>query len=404
MGIKQKGRTLTLALGIGAAAVIAALLIWLFSVPGTRGLYRWGYAAPFLAFIGLGLFAPALALGLVALQRSRPASGGAFKRLRLFSRSVSIVALLAGLGAGAFILSNAYGPRAPAELRPTLPDPGKDLTHPAGRLLRVALSSDPHVDRDISNHAARAAILSRAQAEYEGGELDAFFILGDFVEQGFLASGWERALGELRELAPSLPFYMLLGNHDAMLGGSRRWLAAMAPTNYARHSPYMWRLDAGRIHFLALDLPWGPEDLSHREKAWLETQLSGIAAEDITIVLSHAFFYSSGYVDEGTGKAWYDHEDNLRLIAPLLAGRADHLISGHNHYMEWIESGGTAWAVIGAMGGKPDPEPSYRSPGSQWFARERYGRLVLEELPEGLRCAFESHEGERLFERVIAYR
>ncbi len=400
---KAQGDRLTLAMGIGAAGAIAALLAWLFSVPGTRGLYRWGYAAPFLAFMGLGLFALALALGLFWLERSRPAAAG-IKALRLLSRLVSAIALVAGLGAGAFILSNAYGPVAPAELRPALPDPSMGLRPPAGRLLRVALSSDPHVDRDISNHAARAAILSQAQAEYARGELDAFFILGDFVEQGFLASGWEAALGELRELAPSLPFYMLLGNHDAMLGGSRRWLAAMAPANYARHSPYMWRLDAGRMHFLAIDLPWGPEDLSRREKEWLETQLSSIAEEDMTIVLSHAFLYSSGYIDEGTGKAWYDHEDNLRLVAPLLAGRADLVVSGHNHYMEWIESGGTAWAIVGAMGGKPDPEPSYRSPGSLWFARERYGRLVLEELPDGLRCVFESHEGERLFERVIAYR
>jgi hypothetical protein len=403
MGIQKKSRTLTLALGIGAASIIAALLFWLLSVPGTRGLYRWGYAAPFLAFMGLGIFALALALGLAAIERSRTATGGAFKALRLFSRLVSGLALFAGLGLGAFLLSNAYGPLASAELRPTLPDPSLGLAHPAGRLLRVALSSDPHVDRDISNHAARAAILRQAQSEYERGELDAFFILGDFVEQGFLADGWARTLAELRELAPSLPFYALLGNHDAMLGGYRRWLAAMAPLNYARHSPYMWRLDAGRIHFLAIDLPWGPEDFSRREKSWLETQLAGIAPEDITIVLSHSFFYSSGYVDESTGKAWYDHEDNLRLVAPLLAGRADLVVSGHNHYMEWIEAEGTSWAVVGAMGGKPDPEPSYRSPGSLWFARERYGRLVLEELPEGLRCAFESHDGEPLFERIIAY-
>jgi hypothetical protein len=403
MAKKQEGEALPLALGIGAAAAIAALLLWLLSVPGTRGLYRWGYAAPFLAFLGLGAFALALAIGQAALGRSRPAGGGAFKALRLASGLVSAVALFAGFGAGAFILANAYGPLAPTELRPTLPDPSLGLAHPEGRLLRVALSSDPHVDRDVSNHEARAAILRQAQGEYGRGELDAFFILGDFVEQGFMAGGWELALRELRELAPSLPFYALLGNHDAMLGGSRRWLAAMAPLNYARHSPYMWRLDAGRIHFLAIDLPWGPEDLSHREKSWLETQLAGIAPEDITIVLSHAFFYSSGYIDEDTGKAWYDHEDNLRLVAPLLADRADLVVSGHNHYMEWIESGGTAWAVVGAMGGKPDPEPSYRSPGSLWFARERYGRLVLEELPEGLRCAFESHDGERLFERVITY-
>ena len=53
-------------------------------------------------------------------------------------------------------------------------------------------------------------------------------------------------------------------------------------------------------------------------------------------VITHCFFYSSGYVDEETGMAWYDHADMLREVAPLIAGKADLVISGHNHYMEWI--------------------------------------------------------------------
>lgn len=162
-----------------------------------------------------------------------------------------------------------------------------------------------------------------------------------------------------------------------------------------------WRLDAGTVHLLSIDLLWGAEGFGARERAWLSAQLDSIPKEDITIVLSHSFIYSSGYVDGTTGKPWYDQQALIRGLVPLLAGRADLVVSGHNHYMEWIESGGTAYAVVGAMGGKPDPEPSYRSPGSAWFDRGAYGSLVLELVPGGMSCSFVDERGSVLFSRTV---
>ncbi len=69
--------------------------------------------------------------------------------------------------------------------------------------------------------------------------------------------------------------------------------------------------------------------------------------------------------------------------------------------MEWIESGGTAWAVVGAMGGIPDPEPTHVSPGRVWFSRGTFGTLVLELSADGLVCRFEDHEGEPLFSKTL---
>jgi 3',5'-cyclic AMP phosphodiesterase CpdA len=269
----------------------------------------------------------------------------------------------------------------------------------------VALSSDAHYGRDVSNAKATSDILSLSQTEYEARRLDAFFDLGDTVEMGMNAANWKLALESIHRDAPTLPFIALLGNHDALIGGTARWTAAFATgsggTPKGGLSASSWRLDAGRVHFITLDLLWGPEGFGPAKRAWLQQQLASIPASDFIVVLSHCFFYSSGYVDEDTGKPWYDHEAMLREVAPILSGKADLVVSGHNHYMEWLEADGTAWAVIGAMGGKPDPVPTYVSPKSVWFSQGRFGRLVLELRPDGLSCEFQDQTGRPLFTRVI---
>jgi hypothetical protein len=69
--------------------------------------------------------------------------------------------------------------------------------------------------------------------------------------------------------------------------------------------------------------------------------------------------------------------------------------------MEWIEADGTAWAVVGAMGGKPDPVPGYKSPGSVWLSQGVFGRLVLELRQGTLVCEFQDQNGRPLFARTI---
>lgn len=395
-------------LAAAAAAVMAAFLGWAFTRPGTLGMYRWGYVVP---IVGLAATGAAPLVFAFAAWLARKSGGKAHAALAGLSAAVSIVSLAAGLGVAAYILSNAYG--APASAwRPALVDPAKGLTPrlaPDGSaLIRVALSSDPHYGREASNAAARSAILRLSQAEYEAQRLDAFFDLGDTVEMGMDAADWREALGSLKSDAPTLPFVALLGNHDALIGGTYRWRAAFAAgtgrlgTPKGGLSASSWKLDAGRVHFIALDLLWGPEGFGDKEKAWLSAQLDSIPKADYAVVLSHCFWRSSGYIDEGTGKPWYDHAEMLSELAPLLMGKADLVVSGHNHYMEWIEADGTAWAVVGAMGGKPDPEPSYKAPGSVWFRRGTFGRLVLETSAAGLSCEFQDQDGTPLFTKVLA--
>jgi len=398
-------------------ALMAALLVWAFVQPGTLGMYRWGYSMPFLLLCAIGVVPLVIA---IAARSLRTAAARMSRVLAALTIITALLGMFAALGVGLYIFFNAYGTRASA-VRPAIVNPATGLVTGTGadgqQTLRVALSSDAHYGRDASNAAATGDILRLSQAEYEAGRLDVFFDLGDTVEMGMNAANWKLALESIHRDAPTLPFIALLGNHDALIGGTARWRAAFAAgsggTPKGGISASSWRMDAGRVHFIALDMLWGPEGFGPAKRAWLRKQLASIPASDYIVVLTHCFFYSSGYVDEDTGKAWYDHADMLREIAPMLSGKVDLVVSGHNHYMEWLEdggtaqpggtaqAGGTAWAVVGAMGGKPDPVPTYVSPRSVWFSQGRFGRLVLELRPDGLSCEFQDQSGAPLFQKTL---
>ncbi len=386
-------------------ALMAALLVWAFAQPGTLGMYRWGYSVPALVLCAIGVVPLVMAL---AARSLRTTAARVSQGLLALTIIIALLGMFVALGAGLYLFFNAYGPQVRAA-RPAIVNPAAGLkprTDASGQqTLRVALSSDAHYGRDVSNAAATRDILRLSQADYEAGRLDAFFDLGDTVEMGMNAANWKLALESIHRDAPTLPFVALLGNHDALIGGATRWRAAFAAgsggTPKGGLSASSWRMDAGKVHFIALDMLWGPEGFGPAKRAWLRNELASIPASDYIVVLTHCFFYSSGYVDEDTGKAWYDHADMVRDIAPLLSGKVDLVVSGHNHYMEWLEDGDTAWAVVGAMGGKPDPVPTYVSPRSVWFSQGRFGRLVLELRPDGLSCEFQDQNGEPLFQKTL---
>ncbi len=406
--MKAKSNSVMLILASAAAAAMAAFMIWAFNQPGTLGLYRWGYHVPFLVLFALGI---APLVFVLVLRKTMERNEKKWPVLRKAGLALPLLSLVIGSAAALFFLASAYG-EAPNKLRPALVDPAVGFpvrTDSNGApSFRVALSSDPHYGREASDAAARSAILRLSQAEYSAGQLDAFIDLGDTVEMGMDPGDWREALESITRDAPTLPFIALMGNHDAMIGGVFRWRAAFAAGKGKRGIPEgglsasSWRMDEGPVHFIALDLLWGPEGFGRKEQAWLASQIASIPDNEYIVVLSHCFFYSSGYTDSDTGKPWYDHAAMLEKVAPLLAGKVDLVVSGHNHYMEWIETGGTAWAVVGAMGGKPDPIPTYMSPGSVWFSQGVFGRLVLDLGAEGLVCEFQDQTGKSLFARTLA--
>jgi len=385
---------------------VTALFAWIFSREGSSGMVSWGYRMPFIAIGTL------CAIPIPAFIAAFFAKKGGFSRVMYaISLALGLIGTAVSAGCAAFIVPEANRVAKPVA-RPLLLVDGAVLAVHDGTgglpLATLAFSSDPHWGKTASNAAAREAILRGAEADAAAGRLDAFFMLGDTTEFGFQEAPWIEASRDMAGFSPHVRYRPVMGNHDALLGGQKHYLDYFDPSSAVSAGkradgtpPFCFRVDAGRLHVLALNLLWDSRSFDARQREWLVTQLASFPEADYVIVVSHAFIYSSGYLDEGSGMPWYDSESLIRDVAPLLEGKVDLVVSGHNHYMEWLEHGGTAYAVVGVMGGVPDPEPTYKSPASVWFHRGSFGRLDVELRADGLRCAFRDPEGTVLFEKRI---
>jgi hypothetical protein len=269
-------------------------------------------------------------------------------------------------------------------------------------LLRLSFSSDSHWGADTSNATARTEILQGIAAS----KPDAFFMLGDTVETGNSVTQWNFALSDLEALIPNVPLRLLLGNHDALFGGQYLYRKAFYPKGFSSDSgsPYYWSINTGPATIVAVDLPWGTEMFGARQKAWLEKTLAAADPRRPLIVLSHSYFYASGYDDPGFGTPWYDHYQNIPALVPLFEKYGvDLVISGHNHYQELLSHNGVTYAIVGSMGGIPDPEPSHQSPYSTWIEVGGYGWLDVDVLPGRLALTFRSETGESRQSATIRY-
>ncbi len=385
-----------LAAGTAAWAVIALS-------PGTRGLMAWVPAyALYFAMLPATALVPALAFASALILRNlrrarvppesrRPAQAGkAFRRLEGAFNGIALAAgALLTAAILAFLAWFLIGTQrvSPRPAPPFLAEGAADRP-----LQRLAFSSDPHFGAETRNPEATNGILSAI----DRGNYDGFFVLGDLSETGFPGTGLEEAAEALARYLPDTPVATLEGNHDYLIGGSARYRKIF------KRPPY-WRMDSGSVHIIALDLPWGTERFTREQRAFLERTLASVKREDFTVVVSHCFFWSSGYVDPGTGKPWYDQADTIAEVSPILAaGGVDLVISGHNHYMEYLEADGMAFAVIGAMGGAPDPIPTHVSPASRWFNQGTFGYLDLDLSATVPTLTFRDRTGEALYRAELA--
>jgi acid phosphatase len=378
-----------------AAIVVGAFFAWLFSLEGSKGLGQWGWNTVYLAIAVTG--ALPLILSLAGLPWIKAGASRLGAGLSIASLVLSVI-----VTAGILILAGEIVTRAHHVAKPVpslnLVDPSKGLV-PSGpadatgqAVLRLSLSSDPHWGADTAYAEGRNALLKSVAAEQP--KRDAFFCLGDNVQMGWNDAEWRAETTELAATLGNLPIRALIGNHDAIIDGEYHYKAYFFPPRLssASGSPYYWSMDAGPAVIIALDLLWGAEDFSAKKAAWLEKTLAAVPAGKRIIVLSHCFFASSGYMDGS--QPWFDHYGTLAKVAPILERyKVDLVVQGHNHYMELLERNGVTYATIGAMGGKPDPEPSHVSPWSKWFARGTFGYLNLDVTEAGIKLDFKDSAG-----------
>jgi tartrate-resistant acid phosphatase type 5 len=399
--MRKRTKDYSLAAAAIAALAMAALFIWLFSFQSTMGLAQWQptWRRNFILFGVAGILPLLVALIGLPKRRHEAWKPGAAIAIAAFATAFLSVALAAGLFQ--YVESSSGAARLP---RPTLnliePAAGIAASEPDG-ILRLSLLSDPHWGAPTSNPAARIELLEGVAAARP--KRDALLLLGDNVEMGMEEASWQQEAKEISAAIGNMPIRSILGNHDGLVGGERLFKDYFSPPSLKTDSgnPFYYSMEAGPVTIVVINLLWGIESFGSDQEAWLEKRLAAVPAGRQVIVLSHCYVYASGYVDE-YGYPYYDDPVVIAKIAPILERhKVALMISGHNHDMELLKRNGVTYAVVGAMGGILDPEPSYRSPASLWFKAGTYGRLDLDISEKGIGLAFVDLDGKRLYEARI---
>ncbi|MFN0087870.1 MAG: metallophosphoesterase [Blastocatellia bacterium] len=182
-------------------------------------------------------------------------------------------------------------------------------------------------------------------------------------------------------------FYATLGNHDWGLADS-----PAAEILYSRQSP-SWRMPApyytytaGPVQFFAMDT----NEVSEAQLLWLKDGLEKSRAR-WKLVYGHHPVYSHGA-----------HRDNpgliLRLL-PVLKGRADVYLAGHDHDLQHLKAeDGVHFFISGGGGAGIRPiTPGPRS----LFAKSSYGFSVVEADAKQLKVRFIDTALQPLYEATL---
>lgn len=232
-----------------------------------------------------------------------------------------------------------------------------------------------------------AAAIRRSHAE---SRFDLALTLGDnFYPAGSAGpddprwkSDFEDAYGGL-----GIPFFASLGNHD--------WILADSPAAEILHAPPggHWHLPAQRYTFVAGPVQFFAVDtnlLSRAQLEWLDRELARSTAR-WKVVYGHHPIYSHGA--HGDEPAVREH------LLPLLRGRANLYLCGHEHDMQVLApEKGLHFVIAGGGGAAPRPiTPGARSV----FAGSQNGFGVLEAGQQTLTVRLVGVDGRTVHKLVI---
>lgn len=326
-------------------------------------------------------------VALVALERLRVMNARALgelfeKRLALAASQKDEKALKALEAAHQRWATHARGAVLPAFFQqppPVFQVPG------AGSSIRVAVIADFGQENEDQRAVAAAVAAVHRRQPFSFG-----ITLGDnIVPDGVTdpadprwKTGWEQIYDTL-----GIPFFAVTGNHD--------WGFADSPAGeilYSRQSR-SWRMPAlyysftaGPAQFFAL----ATHAFSHTQLRWLETELARSRAR-WKIVYGHHPIYSYG--------THGDTPELKRLLLPVLKGRAQIYLAGHDHLPQYLQpEGGVHFFVGPAAGQSSRPE---RAGPLTIFSGSFYGFMALDISAERVEVAFFGSDGRLLYKTDI---
>ncbi len=267
--------------------------------------------------------------------------------------------------------------------------------------LRFAVASDAHYGSKNSRNDMTSEMLVKIADP--ANEFDMFFSIGDLVEYGFNDNQWKEAFDSFNTATSVIPTRYAAGNHETLFSGLGNYLNYCVPEGLdADADARLWyRIDIGNIHFLVLDIEWSAETFTKAQAEWLEEQLINIPEDDWTIVLSHGFYYACGQYSNMW--KWYDNEETIDKITPLfIEYKVDLVCSGHVHNLGLLEDSGVNYAVCGAFGGLPEPEPVYISPASIWYSYNQFAFIDITIDGDQCTLTFRNQDFEPLYTSTLA--
>ena len=259
---------------------------------------------------------------------------------------------------------------------------------PASQSVRVVgmgdFGSGSQGQRDVA-----AAIVTLGKAR----PFDFGVTFGDnFYPSGMTGTGdsrwrdwWETLYGPL-----GVTFYPSLGNHEWYSDdGAAAEIAYSSPT-WRFPSPY-YTFTAGPVQFFALDTT----EISEAEILWLDQAISASTARWKVVYGHHPIF-----APERSGKAGAYMSYMQSRLWPVLKGRVDAYLCGHQHAMAHMDPRDGVHFFMSGGGGAPLGKVAKKSPGAL-FAESRFGFLTLDAGPAEMRIAIYDTNGMVFDSEVI---
>lgn len=302
------------------------------------------------------------------------------------------------------------GCASPAADGPGLPPLGED-----DGALRFLVVGDTGTGSDAQRQVADAML---AVCKARGCSF--VLVTGDNIYENGVSSPTDPQFEEKFEepyAAFTIPFYLVLGNHDAStLGGegldtgrAQHQVAYSKRTDRASDKWNMpdryYAFEKPGALFLALDtnLVNMGGDLQEAQASWLDARLDGSDAAWTFAFGHHPLFSNGQHGDAGGGD---------RTATPLLrdflmagvCGKVDVYFSGHDHDLQWLKAkpgcGGTEFIVSGAGAKTRELADEHND---AWFAQGgTLGFVWVEVKGDSFRATFYDGEGAALFERTRA--
>ena len=381
----------TFNLGIIAIVICAITFIWFSVRPGLMGTLHWHQGINFAYIMLLVTALLPLIFFVIYIIKANKITNILSRVFSIFSMSLWIIIYVALMILPRLPLDNSglnllyQKDELPASSSST----DKDL------LAHYAFASDPHWGSSNSNEEARTKIMQNINLR----DYDAFFCLGDISEVGMVPPIMQSAVNDMREYLQSTKTLVIPGNHDFIVNGYPCFKKAFMQKGDNKY----FRMDNGTIHMIFLYMVWDDAELSKKEEKWLIKQLEDIPQEDTVIVLSHCYVLGSGYYDSAAGKNWGDIPSVIKRVCPIFEKYGvDLVLTGHNHFFEFLEKDDVDYMILGAMGGKLDKDLIYPSPYSTWIDNDNFGWVDMKVYKNYLELTIYKYDGTILNVKKIA--